>query len=320
MLACTALSRSISVRQAPAGEIALENAGKQRAALEAYTPRSLGVALAVTGTATAVTYVAYTLDPATCAFFNSIFLLLVADGAVYVVWHVRFPPAREWSRWGEGSRRSRRRKRMAARRPVRPKPRPVGRVVRGDCHTSCDQWVRARVRARVRSVTGIMAIPAYHDTCHHGPGRMKLSDSIRFYCRHRCRPVCATTTRTTSSVDKKLGLFIVADGDGGHAAVRSRAPSPYARSTRRFVARRSSSTTTSPARPARASHPKDVVALLEHAVQRVLQDPREAAADANKRGMGTTAERVARRRKARGSSAHVGRQPHLLARPTAFSR
>ena len=52
-------------------ELALENAGKQRASLEAYSAGSLNAALLVTGVATVGTYVAYTLDPATRAYFNS---------------------------------------------------------------------------------------------------------------------------------------------------------------------------------------------------------------------------------------------------------
>ena len=51
---------------------------KTLAALEAYTPRSLDVALALTGGATVLTYVAYTLDSTTRAFFNSNHLWLTA--------------------------------------------------------------------------------------------------------------------------------------------------------------------------------------------------------------------------------------------------
>ena len=58
------------------------NAKKQRAALEAYTQRGLDVALGVTGAATIVTYLAYTLDAHTRQFFRSDWLwpstLLVA--------------------------------------------------------------------------------------------------------------------------------------------------------------------------------------------------------------------------------------------------
>jgi 4-hydroxybenzoate polyprenyltransferase len=78
MLACTALLALFLGFGKRRQELALENAGKQRAALEAYTPRSLNVALAVTGTATAVTYVAYTLAPSTRAMFNSNYLWLTA--------------------------------------------------------------------------------------------------------------------------------------------------------------------------------------------------------------------------------------------------
>jgi decaprenyl-phosphate phosphoribosyltransferase len=78
MLACTALLALYLGFGKRRHELALENAGKQRAALEAYTPRSLNLAMAITGTATAATYVAYTLDPVTCAFFNSQYLWLTA--------------------------------------------------------------------------------------------------------------------------------------------------------------------------------------------------------------------------------------------------
>ena len=78
MLACTALLALFLGFGKRRHELALENAGKQRAALEAYTARSLTVALAATGSATALTYIAYTLDPATRAAFNSNYLWLTA--------------------------------------------------------------------------------------------------------------------------------------------------------------------------------------------------------------------------------------------------
>jgi 4-hydroxybenzoate polyprenyltransferase len=83
MLACTALLALYLGFGKRRHELALENAGKQRAALEAYTARSLTVALATTGTATALTYVAYTLDPVTRAFFNSDYLWLTAPFTVF---------------------------------------------------------------------------------------------------------------------------------------------------------------------------------------------------------------------------------------------
>lgn len=88
MLGCTALLALFLGFGKRRHEVALENAGKQRAALETYTPRSLNVALALTGTATLITYVAYTLDPATRAFFNSNYLWLTAPFTAFAF--VRF--------------------------------------------------------------------------------------------------------------------------------------------------------------------------------------------------------------------------------------
>ncbi|HEY8088750.1 MAG TPA: decaprenyl-phosphate phosphoribosyltransferase [Polyangiaceae bacterium] len=83
MLACTALLALFLGFGKRRQELALENAGKQRAALEAYTPASLNVALGVTGTATAATYIAYTLDPATRVMFHSDSLWLTAPFVVF---------------------------------------------------------------------------------------------------------------------------------------------------------------------------------------------------------------------------------------------
>jgi 4-hydroxybenzoate polyprenyltransferase len=88
MLACTtflALFLGFGKRR---HEIAGASAGKQRAALEAYTATSLNIALAITGTATAVTYVAYTVDADTRVFFNSDWLWLTAPFTVFGI--VRF--------------------------------------------------------------------------------------------------------------------------------------------------------------------------------------------------------------------------------------
>ncbi len=78
MIACTLLLALFLGFGKRRHELALENAGKSRAALEAYSPRSLTIAMATTGTATAMTYVAYTLDPATREAFNSNYLWLTA--------------------------------------------------------------------------------------------------------------------------------------------------------------------------------------------------------------------------------------------------
>jgi decaprenyl-phosphate phosphoribosyltransferase len=83
MLACTALLALFLGFGKRRHELELEHAGKQRAALEAYSKKSLTWALALTGTATAVTYVAYTLDPVTRAFFNTNYLWLTAPNVAF---------------------------------------------------------------------------------------------------------------------------------------------------------------------------------------------------------------------------------------------
>jgi decaprenyl-phosphate phosphoribosyltransferase len=83
MLACTALLALFLGFGKRRHELASENATRQRAVLEAYTPASLNVALALTGSATVVTYIAYTLDPSTEAFFSSTHLWLTAPFTVF---------------------------------------------------------------------------------------------------------------------------------------------------------------------------------------------------------------------------------------------
>jgi decaprenyl-phosphate phosphoribosyltransferase len=83
MIACTALLALFLGFGKRRHELQLETAGKQRAALEAYTKGSLNVALALTGTATAVTYVAYTLDQATSEFFHSQWLWLTSPFTIF---------------------------------------------------------------------------------------------------------------------------------------------------------------------------------------------------------------------------------------------
>lgn len=75
MVACTALLALFLGFGKRRHELATaKNAGKQRAALEAYSPRALTIALALTGTATVATYLAYTLDHATQRFFDNPYL------------------------------------------------------------------------------------------------------------------------------------------------------------------------------------------------------------------------------------------------------
>lgn len=74
MVACTALLALFLGFGKRRHELASAKGSKQRAALEAYSPRILTFALASTGIATIVTYLAYTLDHATQRFFQNPYL------------------------------------------------------------------------------------------------------------------------------------------------------------------------------------------------------------------------------------------------------
>jgi hypothetical protein len=76
MIACTAFLALFLGFGKRRHELGSATAAKQRAALRAYGPRALFVALAVTGLASVVTYLAYTLDPSTRSFFQSEWLWL----------------------------------------------------------------------------------------------------------------------------------------------------------------------------------------------------------------------------------------------------
>jgi serine/threonine protein phosphatase PrpC/CRP-like cAMP-binding protein len=91
-------------------------------------------------------------------------------------------------------------------------------------------------------------------------------------------------------VDKKLSLFIVADGMGGHAAgevasaIAVRTIHEEIKRERELLADFAAG-----ARGAARVTNKDILALMEHAVQRACSRiHEEAQADAQKRGMGTT--------------------------------
>jgi serine/threonine protein phosphatase PrpC len=91
-------------------------------------------------------------------------------------------------------------------------------------------------------------------------------------------------------VDKKLGLFMVADGMGGHAAGEV-ASAICVRTVHDALKKERDLITDylSGASGAKKVTPKDIVALLEHAVQSAcLKIHDEAQTDQNKRGMGTT--------------------------------
>jgi 4-hydroxybenzoate polyprenyltransferase len=83
MLACTALLALFLGFGKRRHEFEGEHAGKQRAALEAYSKGSLTVVLTVTGLATAGTYFAYTLDSETQAFFQSRYLWLTVPFTIF---------------------------------------------------------------------------------------------------------------------------------------------------------------------------------------------------------------------------------------------
>lgn len=88
MFACTALLALFLGFGKRRHELEGEHAGKQRSALEAYSKKSLSIAMALTGVATAVTYLAYTLDPSTTEFFHSDKLWLTVPFTVFGI--VRF--------------------------------------------------------------------------------------------------------------------------------------------------------------------------------------------------------------------------------------
>ena len=137
--------------------------------------------------------------------------------------------------------------------------------------------------------THIASIPTSHLSWHHGPCPMGLSESLRFYAATDVGKV-RDHNEDNFLVDKKLSLFIVADGMGGHAA--GEVASAIAVRTVHDEIKREKELLddyTTGATGANKVTPKDVVALLEHAVQRACSKiHEEALADAAKRGMGTT--------------------------------
>jgi decaprenyl-phosphate phosphoribosyltransferase len=85
MVSCTALLALFLGFGKRRHELASANASKQRAALEEYSPRALSIALAITGLASVVTYLAYTLDEATQTFFDSSYLWVTTVHPVFGV-------------------------------------------------------------------------------------------------------------------------------------------------------------------------------------------------------------------------------------------
>lgn len=88
MLACTALLALFLGFGKRRHELASENATKQRSALQAYTPRALTIALAITGAASVGNYLAYTLDAETQRYFNTPWLWVTTVHTLFGV--IRF--------------------------------------------------------------------------------------------------------------------------------------------------------------------------------------------------------------------------------------
>ncbi len=116
-------------------------------------------------------------------------------------------------------------------------------------------------------------------------------------------------------VDKKLSLFVVADGMGGHAAgevasaIAVRSMHEEIKRERELIA-----DFVAGARGASRVTNRDILALMEHAVQRACSRiHEEAQADASKRGMGTTLSALLVLGP-RGFIAHVGDSRIYLAR------
>jgi serine/threonine protein phosphatase PrpC len=118
---------------------------------------------------------------------------------------------------------------------------------------------------------------------------MTLSDAIRFYAATDVGKV-RKHNEDNFLVDKKLSLFIVADGMGGHAA--GEIASAIAVRTVHEEVRREKELLDDYASAATGANKvtrKDIVALIEHAVQRACSKIHaDALTDPNKRGMGTT--------------------------------
>jgi len=143
---------------------------------------------------------------------------------------------------------------------------------------------------------------------------MKPLDAIRFYAATDVGKV-RDHNEDNFLVDKKLGLFIVADGMGGHAAGEV-ASAMAVRTVHEEIKREKEllDDYVSGATGASKVTPKDVIALVEHAVQRACSKiHEEAASDTNKRGMGTTLSAIVIVGH-QGFIAHVGDSRIYLAR------
>jgi decaprenyl-phosphate phosphoribosyltransferase len=85
MIACTALLALFLGFGKRRHELASANAARQRAALKEYSPRTLTIALAVTGFASVANYLAYTLDGETERFFATSWLWVTTIHPIFGV-------------------------------------------------------------------------------------------------------------------------------------------------------------------------------------------------------------------------------------------
>jgi PPM family protein phosphatase len=118
---------------------------------------------------------------------------------------------------------------------------------------------------------------------------MKLSECIRFYAATDVGKV-REHNEDNFLVDKKLALFLVADGMGGHAAGEV-ASAIAVRAVHEEIKREAEllDDYVSGATGGRKVTPRDIIGLVEHAVQRACSKVHEEALnDVAKRGMGTT--------------------------------
>src|SRR5262249_25037875 len=131
----------------------------------------------------------------------------------------------------------------------------------------------------------------------HGPGlryaggsgaatRMGLSDNIRFFAATDVGRV-RDHNEDNYLVDKKLSLFVVADGMGGHAAGEVASALAVRIIDEELKKEREKIEAEQQAMSRTGS--KEILALLEQAMQKACgRIHEEAKADVNKRGMGTT--------------------------------
>src|SRR5215467_2686800 len=113
------------------------------------------------------------------------------------------------------------------------------------------------------------------------------NDALRFYAATDVGKV-RDHNEDNFLVDKKLALFIVADGMGGHAAGEV-ASAIAVRTVHEEIKREGDllEDYVSGATGANKVTPKDIIALVEHAVQRACSKVHEeAVTDPAKRGMG----------------------------------